>query len=362
MMFLANIFQPLIDIFSPVLVFFHNVIGGSWGWSIIALTVVIRALLLPLAFKQFHSMQKLQRVAPELKAIQAKYKDDRQRQQQEVIKFYRENDIKPFASFLPLVLQLLVFIGLYYTLRTNLRKDICPSVQHAFQAHYATVHHVTAHVAAGQTTYCTNPAYAHFYHGGAGWLFIPDLTNTATGIVLVVLILLYVGTQIASTLMMSTPTMDKTRQRLTLLLPLVFVLFIITFPAGLILYWITTNVWTMGQQYAIRKRVGTLSPLTTAEPAAPAHSVARAAAGEPNGSGSGGLGRLLRGRTKTEDGKAQPAGKAEPGKADAGKAGAGKKEAKQPASAGGISGSRPRRQRPPPRPPRNKKKRSGRRR
>jgi YidC/Oxa1 family membrane protein insertase len=366
-MILANFFQPLVDIFSPVLVSLHNVIGGSWGWSIIALTVVIRALLLPLAFKQFHSMQKLQRVAPELKAIQAKYKDDKQRQQQEVIKFYRENDIKPFASFLPLVLQLPVFIGLFYTLRTSLRKDICPSVQHAFQLHYAVAHHVSAQVAAGQTTYCTNPAYAHFYHGGAGWLFIPDLTNTASGIVLVVLILLYVGTQIASTLMMSTPTMDKTQRRLTLLLPLFFVLFIITFPAGLILYWITTNVWTMGQQYLIRKRAGPLTPLTTAEPAAPARGEARAAAEEPNGSGYAGLAGLLRRRSKTEDGKAQSAGKAEagtaePGKADVGKAEAGKKEAKQPGSAGETSGSRPRRQGPPPPPPRNKKKRSGRRR
>ena len=353
MMVLANIFQPLIDIFSPVLVFFHNVIGGSWGWSIIALTVVIRALLLPLAFKQFHSMQKLQRVAPQLKAIQAKYKDDKQRQQQEVMKFYRENDINPFASCLPLVAQLPVFIGLFYTLRTNLRKDICPSVQHAFQAHYAAVHQVSAHVAAGQTTYCTNQHYASFYHGGAGWLFIPDLTNTASGIVLLVLILLYVGTQIASTLMMSTPTMDKTQQRLMLLLPLFFVLFIIRFPAGLILYWITTNAWTMGQQYVIRRRVGPVTPLTTTGPTpSPGRGEARAGPAEPNGSGSGGLAGLLRGRDKKD----------EDGKAQVDKAQADKKESKQPASVGAGNRTRPRRQGPPPPPPRKKKKRSGRRR
>src|SRR6516164_11699421 len=100
-MVLDNVFQPLIDIFGPVLVFLHGVIGGSWGWSIIALTVVVRALLLPLAFRQMHSMQKLQRVAPQLKAIQAKYKDDKQRQQQQIMKFYRESGINPFASLLP---------------------------------------------------------------------------------------------------------------------------------------------------------------------------------------------------------------------------------------------------------------------
>jgi YidC/Oxa1 family membrane protein insertase len=346
-MVLANIFQPLIDIFDPILVFFHSVIGGSWGWSIIALTVVIRALLLPVAFKQFHSMQKLQRVAPELKAIQAKYKDDKQRQQQEVMKFYRENEINPFASFLPLVLQLPVFIGLFYTLRTSLRNDICPSVQHAYHAAYAATHHVSLHAAAGQTTYCTNPAYVHFYHGGAGWLFIPDLTNTASGIVLVVLILLYVGTQIASTLMMSTPTMDKTQQRLILLLPLFFVLLIIRFPAGLILYWITTNVWTMGQQYVIRRRVGPVTPLTTAGPSAPpAPAAPRAARGGASGASSCDVTGLLSGRSKTEEGKAE----------------ADKKQAEQPAS--GRAGSRPRsrRDRPPPPAPRKKKKRSGRRR
>ena len=75
-MVLANIFQPLIEIFGPVLVFFYGIIGDSWGWSIIGLTVVVRALLLPLALKQMHSMQKLQQVTPQMKAIQAKYKNE----------------------------------------------------------------------------------------------------------------------------------------------------------------------------------------------------------------------------------------------------------------------------------------------
>jgi predicted transcriptional regulator len=73
-MILANIFQPLIDIFGPIPVFLHSIIGGSWGWSIIELTIVVRALLLPLAFKQMHSKQNLQQAAPQMKAIQAKYK------------------------------------------------------------------------------------------------------------------------------------------------------------------------------------------------------------------------------------------------------------------------------------------------
>src|SRR5213595_616758 len=125
----ANIFQPLIDVFEAVLKFFHNSVGVSWGWSIVLLTVAVRALLIPLTFKQFKSMQKLQQLAPELKAIQAKYKQDKQRQQQEIMKFYKENEVNPFASCLPLVAQIPVFIGLFYMLRTTLRPDICPQTQ-----------------------------------------------------------------------------------------------------------------------------------------------------------------------------------------------------------------------------------------
>ena len=88
--------------------------------------MLIRAILLPLTVKQFHSMQRLQRLQPELKAIQAKYKEDKQRQQQELMKFYKENQVNPLGSCLPLVAQLPVFISLFYMLRTSLRADICP--------------------------------------------------------------------------------------------------------------------------------------------------------------------------------------------------------------------------------------------
>src|SRR5581483_6518528 len=174
MLVTANIFQPLIDVFEAVLKFFHNSIGVPWGWSIVLLTVVIRALLIPLFVKQFHSMQRLQQHMPELKAIQARYKDDKQRQQQEMMKFYQENKVNPFGSCLPLAAQLPVFISLFYMLRTDLRKNICPDVQLA--------HHVTG----GHYVPC-GPNH------GASFLFIPDLTNHATGVVLIVLLLLYVG-------------------------------------------------------------------------------------------------------------------------------------------------------------------------
>src|SRR6201996_2787313 len=136
MLVTANILQPLIDVFEAVLKFFHTNVGISWGWSIVLLTVVMRAILVPLTVKQFHSMQKLQKMQPQLKALQNKYKDDKQHQQQELMKFYKENQINPLGSCLPLVAQLPVFISLFYMLRQSLRGDICPEVQAAFKANY----------------------------------------------------------------------------------------------------------------------------------------------------------------------------------------------------------------------------------
>jgi len=115
----------IVEVLKPVLVFFHDSVGVGWGMSIVLLTVCVRALMAPLTIKQFKSMQAMGRVAPELKALQQKYKDDKQRQQQEVMKFYQENHINPFASCLPLVAQLPFFLGLYYLLRTDLRNEIC---------------------------------------------------------------------------------------------------------------------------------------------------------------------------------------------------------------------------------------------
>ena len=311
----ANIFQPLIDVFESVLKFFHNTGGISWGWSIVLLTVAVRLLLVPLTLKQFHSMQRMQRLQPEMKAIQQKYKEDKQRQQQEIMKFYKENQVNPFASCAPLALQLPVFISLFYMLRSSLRHDICPIKNPLHAVH---------------TVPC-GPGHASF-------LFIPDLTNNAHGVVLVILILLYVSTQLASTMMMSAPTMDKTQRQLMMFMPLFFVIFVINFPAGVLVYWITTNAWTMGQQYVVRRRLGPVTPAPAAAAGGPVGTAAAPRDGVPlgNGDGGGGLAGLIKSRLRPGDESKEPAGVA--------------------------TRTRDRREAPPPPPPRKKKKRSGRRR
>jgi YidC/Oxa1 family membrane protein insertase len=229
---LANILQPLIDVFEEVLIFFHDSVGLGWGFSIVALTVTIRALLLPLTLKQVKSMRGLQLIAPEMKKLQEKYKDDKQRLNQEMMKLYSEHKVNPFASCLPLLAQLPVFISLFYMLQADLRRDICPELQPA----------------QGESVPCGSTDASQF-------LFIPDITNEATGSVLITLVILYIGSQLLSSLLMSVSA-DKNQRRIFLALPFIFVPFILNFPAGLLVYWITTNLWTIVQQFIVRRTVG----------------------------------------------------------------------------------------------------------
>jgi YidC/Oxa1 family membrane protein insertase len=325
--FIEEAFSPLITAFEAIMVFIHDhVVGGSWGLAIVGLTVVIRFVLVPLTFRQLKAMQEMQRLAPQINALKEKYKDDKQRQQQELMKFYQEHKINPLASCLPLLLQLPVFISLFYMLRSDLKKHICGP---QLVEHYNAVNHTAiTSVSHLPSSYVEKTACNTVAPHSAKFLFIPDITTKATGVALIVLILLYVGSQVGSTLV-ATATADPTQRRLMLLLPIVFVVILYRYPAGLLVYWITTNLWTIGQQLAIRRYMG--SP---AQPQPP-----------PDKGGGGGGG----------DDKGSPNGKPE-----SPRGGAAKGQPKgEPALAGvGAQG----RAAPPPRPPRKRKKRSGRRR
>jgi YidC/Oxa1 family membrane protein insertase len=209
------IISQLEDVMRHILNFFHTNLGLTWAWSIVVTTVVVRMILVPLTVRQVHSMQALQKHAPEMKRIQQKYKQDRQKQNEELMKFYRENNINPAASCLPMLAQLPVFIALYYTLR-----------------HF---------------TFKGDLSFLHF---------IPDISKGTTahwgGYVLLVV---YVASQMASGLFMAQPTMPKSQRMIFIFMPLVFVFVIAHFPAGLVLYWVTTNLWTVGQGLITRRLV-----------------------------------------------------------------------------------------------------------
>ena len=230
-MIVAGILTPLEDFMKSILDFLHGSVGLPWAWSIVALTVLVRIVLVPLAVRQIHSMQSMQRHAPEMKAIQQKYKGDRQKLNEELMKFYRENNINPAASCLPLVLQFPVFIALYLTLRHQ-------------------SHHITG-----------------------SWLHVvPNISDKTTdhwaGYVLLAI---YAGSQVASTYFMGA-TMDKTQRRLMMVLPLVFLTVVAHFPAGLVLYWMTTNLWTVGQGLITRRLVPKAAAGAVAAPAGPRRS------------------------------------------------------------------------------------------
>jgi YidC/Oxa1 family membrane protein insertase len=210
------IISQLEAVMRHVLNWFHLSLGLTYAWSIVATTVVVRMLLVPLTIRQIHSMQALQKHAPQMKEIQKKYKHDKQKQNEELMKFYRENKINPAAACLPMLLQLPVFIALYYTLK-----------------HY------------------------HFPPGAdLSWLtFIHDISaGTTTQWGGYVLLVVYVASQMASSFFMMTTT-DKTQRVLFMIMPLVFVFIIARFPAGLVLYWVTTNLWTVGQGLITRRLV-----------------------------------------------------------------------------------------------------------
>jgi YidC/Oxa1 family membrane protein insertase len=332
---IENAFSPLITLFEGIMVFIHDhLVGGSWGLAIVGLTILIRGVLVPLTYRQLKSMQEMQQHLPEMNKIKERYKDDKQRQQQELMKFYQENKINPLASCLPLLLQIPVFIALFYMLRTDLKKHICPEgMVKAYNKAEGAVHGLAHHINEVPSSFIAKTTCNQVEPHSAKFLFLPDITAKATGVALAVLIILYVASQLGSTLV-ATATADPNQRRLMLLLPVIFVVIIFRYPAGLLVYWIATNVWTIGQQSVIRRRL----------PPPPRPSTDGSTNGKPTRS----LRQILAGAT------ARPA---------AGVAG-GASPASAPPSpeAGGASTPSRTPSTPPPRPPRKKKKRSGRRR
>ena len=213
----TNPLKPLEDVLTSILEWLHGTAGLSWAWSIVALVVLVRIVLVPVMVRQIHSMQNLQAHAPEMKEIQQRWKGDKQRQNEELMKFYRENKINPAASCLPIVLQIPIFISLFYVLK-DFEREIFPS-----------------------------------YPGSSlEFLGLVDITQPTIESWGPLLLAVYVASQLTSSYYMAI-SMQKAQRILMMVLPIVFIPFVLRFPAGLMIYWMTTNLWTTGQGFVTRK-------------------------------------------------------------------------------------------------------------
>ena len=228
---LANILQPLEDLADVVIKFVHDDVGMSWGLSIIALTFIVRIAVLPLSLRGIRSMRRMQIVAPKIQALKEKYKEDPQRFQRETMELYKKEGVNPFSSCLPFILQIPFFIAIYQLLNGD-----------TFQADVEA-----------------SPP--------AGFLFVKSVIESPHGAELIVLIVLFVTTTAASVLLTTatSPTASPAQRYLMLLFPLIIVPFIINAPAGLAVYWIATNLFSLGQQWVVQKVIPAPTPPTPEE-------------------------------------------------------------------------------------------------
>ncbi len=233
-MLVANVLQPLTDAEEWVLEGLHN-LGLGWGLAIVGLTMLIRLCTVPLVVRQFRSQREMKLHMPEMKRMQERYKDDRQKLQQEMAAYYKDHGINPLASIGPLLLQIPVFISLYMLLRADAASGL---------------------------------------FGDSGFLFIPDLTAKPHGAVLVAMLLTYLFSQLASSAI-ATRTLQSRHRGFAMALPLLFAGVIVRFPAGLAVYSITTSLWSLGQQTAFW-RLSPAVPAGTAALAAEAEDVIEA--------------------------------------------------------------------------------------
>jgi YidC/Oxa1 family membrane protein insertase len=232
---LGGVLSPLENVLTDVLIWLHETGGLTWAWSIVALTVIVRVLLVPVAIRQIHSMQSLQIHAPEMKAIQQRYKNDRQKQSEELMKFYKENKINPYASCLPIVFQIPIFIGLFFVLRDFKKEIFC-----------------------ARGDFCETDADGKLqvlpdFVSDLEWLSLVNITEPTIEAWGPVLIAVYVASQLTSTYLMSTAMQSKAQRWMIMVLPILFLPFILSFPSGLMIYWLTTNLWTTGQGLITRR-------------------------------------------------------------------------------------------------------------
>lgn len=203
----------------PLFLFLHwmnDNYTSNWGWAIVVVTIIINALLLPLKFSSLRSMQKMQKIQPEVNALNEKFKgvsmkDPRKQQQnQELMELYKKHGINPLGGCVPLLLQMPFFFAFFKVLSAAIELR------------------------------------------GAGWLWVADLAQPETGLFRV-LPLAMLGTQFVVQKMTPSTTADPAQRRMMMMMPLVFVVMFWSAASGLVLYWLTGNVVSIVQQYFFNK-------------------------------------------------------------------------------------------------------------
>lgn len=233
--FFQSLFSPVVNILGVALKYFHYDLGAPWWLSIVLMTVVVRSLLFPLTVKQVKSMRAMQDLKPEMDKIRGQYKDNRQRQQEEIMKLYQERKVNPLGGCLPILVQMPIFIGIFYVIRQ-----------------------FGGYTAGGKTVPPTQPS---FHDGGLLWF--QDLSQMDSYFVLPVLSAL---TMLAATEITSKNVEPQMRWMMRIL-PIGVTIFLWSFPAGLFVYWITSNLVTLGQNYLIYYHGPGKKAPTTATPA-----------------------------------------------------------------------------------------------
>jgi YidC/Oxa1 family membrane protein insertase len=244
------ILDPLYSIVSGIMIGIHKLLspifgansGVTWSLSIMGLVVIIRTILIPLFVKQIKSQRAMTALQPQMKAIQAKYKDDRQKQSEEMMKLYKEHKTNPLASCFPILAQAPVMFALFTVLN-----GIAHDKPHGLM----------------KGEYLTSAAQAKFFGSPISETFLGSDKLTVK-IVTVALILFMSATTFTTQKQLMTkgmPKMDASnnmmlqQQKIMLyLFPLIFAISGVNFPVGVLIYWSTTNLWTWGQQFYVIKR------------------------------------------------------------------------------------------------------------
>lgn len=266
-------FTPVFQALFMGLVFFYNLFHDI-GLAIIALTIVIRLLLVPLFRKQIVSQRRMQMIQPEMRAIQVKYKGNRAKISEEQMKLYRERGVNPASGCLPAVLQMLLLLPMYQVFSQGLS---APNISSMLSVFGQPVMSVTCYDPTNPLAPCIDPAVPwlawlpqitsnglEFYPGGLPANLPEIFIMVLPGLFgLSLLALASALLQLVQTRMMTTPSDDpqtRSTQRIFLILPLISLIYGWFLPAGLFIYWITTTIFSIVQQFLING-YGGLFPL-----------------------------------------------------------------------------------------------------